>query len=107
MTFGIRLGRSKTKPGKVRPAVVVQDDLLNEAGYPSTIVLPITTKLADTDTPLRLRLSAGTAGLDHDSDVLVAQLLAVAHESFRKELGTLPGDLLDMLERQLRTVLSL
>lgn len=99
--------RVKTKPGKIRPAIVVQDDLLNEAGYPSTVVMPITTKLADTETPLRLRLPGGTAGLDRESDVLVAQLIAVANESFRKELGTLPIDLADALDAKLRAVLTL
>lgn len=99
--------RVKTKPGKVRPAVVVQDDLLNEAGYPSTIVMPVTTKLADTETPLRLRLPAGTAGLDRDSDVLVAQVIAIANESFRKELGPLSSDLVDLLDQKLRAVLTL
>ncbi len=99
--------RVKTRPGKVRPAVVVQDDLLNEAGYPSTIVIPLTTKLADTGTPLRLRVPAGLVGLEHESDVLVAQLIAVANDSFRKELGPLPGDLMLLLERKLRSVLGL
>ena len=99
--------RVKTKPGKVRPAIVVQDDLVNEAGYPSTIVLPTTTKLADTDTPLRLRLQAGTAGLERDSDVLVAQVIAVANESFRTELGALPADLAEALDRKLRAVMGL
>ena len=99
--------RVKTKPGKIRPALVVQDDVVNEAGYPSTVVLPTTTSLVDTETPLRLRLPAGTAGLDRDSDVLVAQAIAVANESFRKELGSLPGDLADALDDKLRTVLGL
>ena len=97
----------KTRPGKIRRAVVVQDDLLNDAGYPSTIVVPITTKLADTETPLRLRLAAGPAGLERDSDVLVAQVLAVANESFRKELGALPVAVAEALDRKLRAVLSL
>jgi mRNA interferase MazF len=99
--------RVKTKPGKIRPAIVVQDDLLNDAGYPSTVVLPITTRLADTETPLRLRLAAGTAGLERESDVLVAQVIAVANESFRSEMGMLPSDLVDALDRKLRAVLSL
>ena len=97
----------RTKPGKVRPAVVVQDDLVNEAGYPSTIVLPTTSRLVDTETPLRLRITSGTAGLDRDSDVLVAQVIAVANESFRKEMGALPAELLAMLDRKLRTVMGL
>ncbi len=80
---------------------------MNEGGYPSTIVVPTTTKLADTETPLRLRVAAGTAGLERDSDILVAQVVAVANESFRRELGVLPGDLLELLDRKLRLVLGL
>jgi mRNA interferase MazF len=99
--------RVRTKPGKVRPAIVVQDDVVNDAGYPSTIVVPTTSRLADTDTPLRLRLPAGTAGLDRDSDALVAQMIAVANESFRKTLGPLPADIQEMLDRKLRMVLGL
>ena len=99
--------RVRTKPGKLRPAIVVQDDALNDGGYPSTIVLPTTTKLVDTETPLRLRLKAGTAGLDRDSDVLVAQLIAVANESFTKELGALPPKVLELLLAKLRLVLAL
>lgn len=99
--------RVRTKPGKVRPAVVIQDDIVNEAGYPSTIVLPTTTRIVDTETALRLRLPAGTAGLDRDSDVLVAQVIAVANESFRKELGPLPAELMEDLDRKLRIVTGL
>ena len=99
--------RVRTKPGKIRPAVVIQDDAVNEAGYPSTIVVPTTTRVVDTDTPLRLRLPAGTAGLERNSDALVAQVIAVANESFRKELGGLPEDLLSILDDKLRLVLGL
>ena len=59
------------------------------------------------ETPLRLRVSSGTAGLDRDSDVLIAQVIAVANESFRKELGVLPVDLLAALDQKLRLVLGL
>ena len=37
--------RVRTKPGKLRPALVVQSNLVNEAGYPSSIVIPTTSKL--------------------------------------------------------------
>jgi mRNA interferase MazF len=99
--------RVRTKPGKIRPAVVVQDDLLNEASYPSTVVLPTTTRLVETTSPLRLRLPAGTAGLERESDVLVAQVIAIANESCRRELGVLPGELLEELAERLRLVLGL
>jgi mRNA interferase MazF len=99
--------RIKTKPGKLRPAIVIQDDVVNDAGYPSTIVVPTTTKLAETDAPLRMRLPAGTAGLERESDALVAQVIAVANESFRKDLGALPDEMQEALDKKLRTILGL
>jgi mRNA interferase MazF len=47
--------RIKTKPGKLRPALVFQSDLVNEAGYPSTIVIPTTTRLVENAGILRFR----------------------------------------------------
>jgi mRNA interferase MazF len=99
--------RIKTKPGKLRPAIVIQDDVVNDAGYPSTIVVPTTPKLAETDAPLRMRLPAGTAGLERASDALVAQVIAVANESFRKDLGALPDEMQEALDKKLRTILGL
>ena len=39
--------RVRTKPGKLRPALVLQSNLVNEAGYPSTIVIPTTSRLVE------------------------------------------------------------
>jgi mRNA-degrading endonuclease toxin of MazEF toxin-antitoxin module len=63
------------------PRVVIQDDLVNEAHYPSTIVPPTTTPVADTENPLRLRLAAGTGGVKRENDVLIGPIVAVANES--------------------------
>lgn len=99
--------RIKTKPGKVRPAVVLQSDLVSQAGYPSAIVAPTTTKLIPDAGLLRLRLARGIGGILRDSDVLVGQLIAVANESFQRELGALPVATLRDLERRVRIVLDL
>src|SRR3990172_7854044 len=99
--------RVKTKPGKLRPAVVLQSDLVNEAGYPSTIVIPTTTRLVEDPGILRMRIKKGQGGLTRDSDLLLGQLIAVANESFRQEIGVLPGDLMDDLEKRVRIILGL
>ena len=99
--------RIKTKPGKVRPAVVLQSDMVSEAGYPSTVVVPTTTQLVENAGLLRLRLKSGVGGIDRDSDVLIGQIIAIANESFKRRLGTLDGDLLDELERRMKIVLDL
>ena len=50
--------RSKgTEPGKIRPCIVMQSNLLNNAGHPSTTILPLTTQLIDDAAPLRYRVS--------------------------------------------------
>jgi mRNA interferase MazF len=99
--------RIKTKPGKLRPAVVLQSNLVSEAGYPSTIVVPATTQLVENAGLLRLRLNRGVAGIERDSDVLIGQLIAVANESFKREIGVLPAGLLRDLERRVRIVMEL
>jgi len=99
--------RVRTKPGKLRPALVVQSNLVNEAGYPSTIVIPTTSKLIDDPGILRYRLLKGRGALDCDSDLLLGQLIAVANESFSKEIGALPESAIEEIERRIKIILSL
>ena len=99
--------RVRTKPGKLRPALVMQSNLANEAGYPSTIVIPTTSKLVEDPGILRLRLSKGDGALDCDSDLLLGQLIAVANESFSKEIGSLPQSTFEEIERRIRIILDL
>jgi mRNA interferase MazF len=99
--------RIKTKPGKLRPALVLQSDLVNEAGYPSTIVIPTTTRLVENPGILRLRIKRGQGGLARDSDLLLGQLIAVANDSFREEIGRLPDTVMTEVENRIRVILSL
>jgi len=61
-----------TEAGKIRPCLIMQSDLLNHAGHPSTTVLPLTTRLIDAAAPLRFRLLARDS-LKQDSDVMLDQ----------------------------------
>jgi mRNA interferase MazF len=99
--------RVRTKPGKLRPAVVIQSDIVNEAGYPSTVVIPTTTRLVNDPGILRLRIKKGDAGLAQESDLLLGQLIAVSNESFRREIGALPEHLMEELDRRIRVILAL
>jgi mRNA interferase MazF len=99
--------RIRTKPGKLRPALVLQSDLVNEAGYPSTIVIPTTTRLVENAGILRFRLKKGQGGIARDSDLLLGQVIAVANESFRQEIGNLPNSVMEELENRMRIILGL
>ena len=95
-----------TKPGKLRPALVLQSDLVNEAGYPSTVVVPTSTRLVENAGILRFRLKKGQGGIARDSDLLLGQVIAVANESFRQEIGSLPNSVMEELENRTRIILG-
>ena len=68
--------RRGTEPGKIRPVLVVQNQALLDADHPSTLIVPLTTRLVDDAEPLRLRLPA-QGRLKKDSDLLLDQLRAI------------------------------
>ncbi len=74
--------------GKTRPAVIIQNDFLNQSDYETVIVLPMTTVLIDNAEPLRFRVKK-RAELETDSDVLVAHARAVDKERLLQKLGEL------------------
>lgn len=65
-----------TGAGKCRPVLIVQDQALLDVQHPSTLIVPLTTKLFDKAEPLRIRIKA-QAGLKHDSDLLIDQIRAI------------------------------
>jgi mRNA interferase MazF len=80
--------RRGTEPGKTRPVVVVQTDLLNSI-HPSTIICPITTNVQPEAQFLRVHLAKGEGGLTEESDVMVDQLRAIDNGRFIRHLGNL------------------
>jgi len=69
--------RRGAEPGKTRPVLVVQTDLLNRHGHPSSVVLPLTTHTQDDADPLRVRIPADHPGFDAASDVMIDQIRAI------------------------------
>jgi mRNA interferase MazF len=68
--------RMGTEPGKTRPVLIVQAQALLDVGHPSTLVVPLTTRLVEGAEPLRVRIRASGA-LKKDSDALIDQLRAI------------------------------
>lgn len=97
--------RFGTEPGKARPVVVVQTDALNRV-HPSTIICPLTTKVAGFENPLRVALPKGVSGLGRPSDILVDQIKAIDNRRLRRSLGALPDPYLSDLRQKLLLVLD-
>ena len=96
-----------TEPGKTRPVLIVQAQALLDADHPSTLVIPLTTRLADDAEPLRIRVAAhGT--LRKESDLLMDQLRAIDnHRLVDGPLTRLAPAQLQIIGRALREVLDL
>ncbi len=93
-----------TEPGKTRPVVIIQTDLLNDE-HPSTIICPITTNVKNDIEILRVHLKRSQ--LDKQSDILVDQIRAVDNRRLLKKIGHLTKDQKEKLKDNIRIMLDL
>jgi len=95
--------RRGSEAGKVRPVLVIQTDLLNAVGHPSTWVLPCTTNLVG-DNLLRVALPKGVAGNSADCEVMIDQSRSIDNARFKRRLGHVPTRLIAEVKEKLRRV---
>ena len=93
--------RRGSEAGKVRPVLVIQTDLLNAVGHPSTWVLPCTTNLVG-DNLLRVALPRGVAGNSADCEVMIDQSRSIDNTRFKRRLGQVPARLIAEVKEKLR-----
>jgi len=93
-----------TEPGKKRPVVIVQSDLLNET-HLSTLICPITANVKKEIELLRVHLRKGQ--LDNLSDILIDQIRAIDNKRLIKKLGQLTKEQRNTLKSNLRIVLDI
>ena len=93
--------------GKVRPVVVIQADLLTQAGIPTMVVVPLTTQMRRGAELLRVLIPARDRLL-HDCYAMAEQPRALDQARLGEGLLTclLPEELVK-LERALQAVLGL
>ena len=99
--------RIGTEPGKKRPVVIVQTDLLNRAGHPSTIICPLTTNVQKESNVLRIHLEKGNTELIMESDILVDQIRAIDNKRLVEKLGSIPPNAITQLKENLALILDL
>jgi mRNA interferase MazF len=93
-----------TEPGKTRPVVIIQTDLLNDT-HLSTLICPITTNIKPDVELLRVHLMKNQ--LTKLSDILVDQIRAIDNNRLIKQLGKLTKEQISMLKNNIKIVLDL
>jgi len=96
-----------TEPGKTRPVLVIQTNLLNKIPHPSTIVCPITTNVKKDSEILRVHLKKGTAGLNRACDIMIDQIRAIDNKRLTKRVGVLPIELIEIVNENIKIVLDI
>jgi len=96
-----------TEPGKTRPVLIVQTNLLNKVPHPSTIICPISSNVKENSEILRVHLKKGMANLDSDCDVMMDQIRAIDNTRLLRKMGSLPHELANEVKENIKIVLDL
>ncbi len=90
---------------KVRPAVVVSNDVANTLA-PVVVVVPLTSNLSRVY-PVEVVLPAQRTGTERDSKAQVQLIRHVSKRRLIKVIGHVPEDLMDEIDLCLRELLGL
>jgi mRNA interferase MazF len=96
-----------TEPGKTRPVLIVQTNLLNQIPHPSTIVCPVTTSVKKDSDILRVHLKKGDAQLHQDCDIMIDQIRAIDNKRLLNKVGDLPSNLIEKVKENLMIIVDL
>jgi mRNA interferase MazF len=95
-----------TEPGKVRPVVIVQTDLLNNH-HPSSIICPLTTNVINDTEILRVHVKKGSCGLEENCDIMMDQVRAIDNKRLIRKLGVVPVDLAKIIRDNLKILFDI
>ena len=95
-----------TEPGKVRPVIIVQTDLLNKH-HSSSIICPITTNIQKESEILRIHLKKGSCGLNEGCDIMIDQIRAIDNKRLMKKVGIVPIEITEKIKENLKILLDL
>ena len=96
-----------TEPGKTRPVLVVQTNLLNKIQHPSTLICPITTNVKIDIDILRVHLKKGISNLKNNCDIMIDQIRAIDNKRLIKRIGILPDNIKEEVKENILIVLDL
>ena len=95
-----------TEPGKVRPVIIIQTDLLNKH-HPSSIICPMTTNIRQESEILRVHIKKGCCGLEEGCDIMIDQVRAIDNKRLIRKVGSIPVDLVNKVKSNLKIMFDL
>ncbi|MFI5136629.1 MAG: type II toxin-antitoxin system PemK/MazF family toxin [Sphingobacteriales bacterium] len=97
-----------TEPGKIRPVVILQSDILNRTGHGSIIACAISSQFREGVSLLRLPIEPTTLnGLTKKSYALCDQIRAIDVLRLKGRVGILDEETIKRLTDSIKAILSL
>jgi len=96
-----------TEPGKSRPVLTIQTNLLNKIPHPSTIICPVTTNVKLDSEILRVHLKKGMGNLYQNCDIMIDQIRAIDNKRLIKKVGNLPSNLIEIVKENIKIIMDL
>lgn len=96
-----------TEPGKTRPVLIVQTNLLNKIDHPSTIICPVTTNVKKDSEILRVHLKKGITNLHQPCDIMIDQIRSIDNKRLIKKIGDIPKELVGKVIENLQIIMDL
>ena len=94
------------EPGKTRPVLILQTDMLNHVGHTTVIIAPLTTQLSNHTYPLRYSIRK-RENLLENSELLCDQLRAIdINRLIPKKLASLTNKEMVEIEQQIQVILD-
>ncbi len=94
------------EPGKTRPVLVLQTDMLNHIGHTTVIIAPLTTQLTDNTYPLRYTIKKRDK-LTENSELLCDQIRAIdINRLIPEKLASLATKEMIEIEQQIQIILD-
>ena len=106
--FWVRFGKAKNSgPAGKRPAIVIQNDLLNKSDIRTTVVTLLTSNTRLSKIPWNVTLKKGSGNLPKTSVVVVSQMATVDKGRLLSKIGTVGKDSLEQIIDGCRKVISI
>ena len=94
------------EPGKTRPVLILQTDMLNHIGHTTVIIVPLTTQLSSHTYPLRYGIKKRDK-LTENSELLCDQIRAIDRNRLIPEkLASLSEKEMLEIEQQIEVILD-
>jgi mRNA interferase MazF len=97
-----------SEPGKIRPMVIIQSDVLNKAGHGTTVACAISSLTTAGVSFIRIAIDpSGNNGLSKRSYILCDQIRAIDVSRLKNRVGMLEQNDINRLNASVQAILSL